>query len=420
MRPRWRRLWERARDRSNAAPASSLLRRGPRHPRSASQRTVAEIESVYVASAERSGAAAVLARVSVRASGARGPRLDIRPATPDDRDEIIALLRRSLGSDGDPRYPELFAWKHDENRVRPVADVGGDDRDRIVAFRALMRWEFVRGGAVLRAVRAVDTATDPDYQGRGSVPGAHDARARARSAPRASTSCSTHRTRRADPGISRWGGVRSVDFRRRCDSWVRLERCSVAFTVPADRWSQPLTIGDVGRRRGLAAARAVTVAGRVRPTWRELRTNLDEEFLAWRFGTPLLGYRVVDDGDAAIICRSRRRGSALELAVVAVVRSARFGRSTRRSSAARRPARLRRSASAGPDVVVVRAAAGRWPGAHLAGGERSRRASARQLGADARRRRVVLKSSRSAVGWTMCSGSCSGVGESPERRRPAA
>jgi hypothetical protein len=30
-----------------------------------------------------------------------------------------------------------------------------------------MRWEFVRGGEVLRAVRAVDTATDPDYQGKG-------------------------------------------------------------------------------------------------------------------------------------------------------------------------------------------------------------------------------------------------------------
>ncbi len=41
------------------------------------------------------------------------------------------------------------------------------DRGRVVAFRAFMRWEFVRGGRVLRAVRAVDTATDPDYQGRG-------------------------------------------------------------------------------------------------------------------------------------------------------------------------------------------------------------------------------------------------------------
>ena len=38
---------------------------------------------------------------------------------------------------------------------------------RIVGLRAFMRWEFVRGGEVLHAVRAVDTATHPDYQGKG-------------------------------------------------------------------------------------------------------------------------------------------------------------------------------------------------------------------------------------------------------------
>ena len=35
------------------------------------------------------------------------------------------------------------------------------------AFRVLMRWEFVEHGRVVHAVRAVDTATHPDYQGRG-------------------------------------------------------------------------------------------------------------------------------------------------------------------------------------------------------------------------------------------------------------
>ena len=41
------------------------------------------------------------------------------------------------------------------------------DDDRVVALRVLLRWEFTRGGETLRAVRAVDTATDPNYQGRG-------------------------------------------------------------------------------------------------------------------------------------------------------------------------------------------------------------------------------------------------------------
>ena len=34
-------------------------------------------------------------------------------------------------------------------------------------FRAFLRWEWEREDIVQRAVRTVDTATDPDYQGRG-------------------------------------------------------------------------------------------------------------------------------------------------------------------------------------------------------------------------------------------------------------
>jgi len=49
---------------------------------------------------------------------------------------------------------------------------------------------------------------------------------------------------------------------------------------------------------------------------REVRTNLSDDFLRWRFGTPILDYRVVDDGRSAVIVRARKRGSALELAVV--------------------------------------------------------------------------------------------------------
>ena len=73
----------------------------------------------------------------------------------------------SLGWTDEPRYRELFAWKHERNPFGPslawVVERGG----RVVAVRLFMRWEFRRGGATLRAVRAVDTATHPDHQGRG-------------------------------------------------------------------------------------------------------------------------------------------------------------------------------------------------------------------------------------------------------------
>src|SRR5205823_70862 len=41
------------------------------------------------------------------------------------------------------------------------------DGDRVIGFRTFMRWEFGHAGRVYRAVRAVDTATHPEYQGRG-------------------------------------------------------------------------------------------------------------------------------------------------------------------------------------------------------------------------------------------------------------
>ena len=82
--------------------------------------------------------------------------------------------------------------------------------------------------------------------------------------------------------------------------------------MPADRWSQPL----IGR----ATVDEWLGGGGVGDRWpkpvdvREVRTNLSDNFLRWRFGTPILDYRV-DDGRSAVIVR-KRAGSALELAVV--------------------------------------------------------------------------------------------------------
>ena len=125
---------------------------------------VAELEATYLAAAADRAVEPGEAR-SARPS--RPPALDIRPAGTDDRDEVLALLRRSLGAGDDPRYPELFSWKHDQNAFGTSPMWVAVDGERIAAFRTLMRWEFVRGGRILRAVRAVDTATDPDYQGKG-------------------------------------------------------------------------------------------------------------------------------------------------------------------------------------------------------------------------------------------------------------
>jgi GNAT superfamily N-acetyltransferase len=87
--------------------------------------------------------------------------------TEEDRPAILALLTKSLGWHDDPRYQALFEWKHDQNPFGRSPMWVACDGDRVVALRVFMRWQFRRGNETLRAVRAVDTATDPEYQGKG-------------------------------------------------------------------------------------------------------------------------------------------------------------------------------------------------------------------------------------------------------------
>ncbi len=80
--------------------------------------------------------------------------LDIRPATPDDRASILELCRTSLRWGDDPRFVELFSWKHDLNAFGPSSLWVAVDGDQVIGLRAFMKWEFRRGTENTRAVRA--------------------------------------------------------------------------------------------------------------------------------------------------------------------------------------------------------------------------------------------------------------------------
>jgi GNAT superfamily N-acetyltransferase len=88
----------------------------------------------------------------------------------EDRDEsaVLELLTASLG--GGPagvRSPGFFRWKHLENPFGHSLMLVAESQGRIVGLRAFMRWEFATRVRTVRAVRAVDTATHPEHQGRG-------------------------------------------------------------------------------------------------------------------------------------------------------------------------------------------------------------------------------------------------------------
>ncbi len=184
-----------------------------------------------------------------------------------------------------------------------------------------MRWEFVRDGAVVRAVRAVDTATHPDYQGQGiftrltlqAIEELRDDVSFVFNTP----------NDQSRPGYLKmgWEVVGRLPTSVRPIGVTGIPRIATA-RVPAERWSSPSTAGESAADVLLDVPALERLLDSL-PASTGMRTNLSVAFLQWRYRTPLLAYRCVvapggiDEGIA--IFRIRARGSAREAALVAVI-----------------------------------------------------------------------------------------------------
>jgi GNAT superfamily N-acetyltransferase len=242
--------------------------------------------------------------------------LVVRRASADDMEAVLELLRASMEREQDRRFEALFRWKHEENAFGASPMWVACDGERLVGLRVFMRWEFSRGDATLRAVRAVDTATHPDYQGRGIF---------------------TRLTLGALPDLTEEG----VDFVFNTPNdksrpgylkmgWRALGRVPASIRptavsrlgslrgarAPASHWSETVRWG-ADPTGALADGEAVDALLASRPVPSTLRTRLDAKVLQWRYGTSLLGYRAVLAGntiaDGVAFVRVRTRGGAREV-----------------------------------------------------------------------------------------------------------
>jgi N-acetylglutamate synthase-like GNAT family acetyltransferase len=93
--------------------------------------------------------------------------MEIRTATEHDVPLIVELLKKSLGEELMPKSREYWQWKHIDNPFGKSPVILAFENDILVGVRAFMRWQWKSSGQVFESVRAVDTATHPDYQGRG-------------------------------------------------------------------------------------------------------------------------------------------------------------------------------------------------------------------------------------------------------------
>jgi GNAT superfamily N-acetyltransferase len=255
-------------------------------------------------------------------TGPSEPSLTVRPAAPEDRAAVLELLSASLGWLPNEYFERFFAWKHEQNPFGASPGWVAVDGDRVVGFRTFLRWEYLgRGGRSYRAVRAVDTATHPEYQGRGifrrlTMAALDDLRAEGVSFV-FNTPNSQSRPGYLKMGWSEVGRLPASVRLRSPGAAVRVAQAR----VPADRASTPT---DVGRSaiEALDDPSLPDLLASLPPESR-LNTRRTDAFLRWRYGFPPLEYRALTvsnrAADGVALFRLRRRGPALECALCDVL-----------------------------------------------------------------------------------------------------
>ena len=249
--------------------------------------------------------------------------LAIRRYTDQDEAAVLALLQTSLGWLADEHHTAFFRWKHRDNPFGPSPAWVALDGERIVGLRVLLRWEFDRAegpdDGIARAVRAVDTATDPGYQGRGifSALTRHAIDDLAREGLHFIFNTPNDQSR---PGYLKmgWEVVGRLPVAARPRSPVSLARMARARTA-ADLWSTPTNAG-LDAVTALADTRTLDTLLASQPPAGGLRTRRTAAVIRWRYtGFPPLAYRVLLQGsrleEGFAVFRLRRRGQALEAVV---------------------------------------------------------------------------------------------------------
>jgi GNAT superfamily N-acetyltransferase len=239
--------------------------------------------------------------------------LEIREATDADLPDILTLLQSSLGWVPDEQYADFYRWKHHDNPFgRSPAWVAVDD-GRIVGLRVWLRWRFRHRGTTWDAVRAVDTATHPDHQGRGIFRKLTTSSLEVLRAEGVAHVFNTP-NEQSRPGYLKMGWVEigKLPVGVRFPSPAAAAK-ALRARVPAEKWSRSTDVG-IPALEALADDTEVERLVARLPDDR-IRTDLDVEVLRWRYGFGPLHYRAVREDGGIGLFRLRRRGPSTECVV---------------------------------------------------------------------------------------------------------
>ena len=278
----------------------------------------------------------------------------------DRLDDAIELLRETMGWERGERTEDFFRWKHlrspfGESPGWIATDKSGD----VIALRIFMRWTFVGEKGAIGAVRAVDTATRPDQQGKGwfrklTLHGIEEL-----------TSNGTAFVFNT-PNTESWPGYQKMGWRAgpslsmgvRVARPGRLAAVWGARRAAAEKWADPT--GRAPRAADFFKTESSAVERLLRDAPAPVgATHRTTKFLEWRYGFEPLGYQVTSRPDPAegfIVHRTRTRGTAKELTVCDLVSPP--------TSARHRSALLAKAlADSSADYAVGALATTPWPSA---------------------------------------------------------
>jgi GNAT superfamily N-acetyltransferase len=251
----------------------------------------------------------------------------IRPYRDEDEAAVLCLLDASLGAGpGGSRPAEFFRWKHLESPFGRSFMLLAEASDRIIGLRAFMRWRFAADGSTFRAVRAVDTATHPDFQGRGVF---------------------SKLTRTAiDLLGEECDFIFNTPNEKSLPGYLKMGWTPVAQIPIYLRPARPVCaavhalLGPPERGRASAHPAAVALDRIHAPADGRISTPRSDEYVLWRYvRAPLLDYRAVRTERGAAIFRVRPRRRLVEATVSEVfapdpAEAARLLKLVRRSSGA--------------------------------------------------------------------------------------
>jgi GNAT superfamily N-acetyltransferase len=265
-----------------------------------------------------------------------GTAIEIRPYRGADEAGVLELLEASLGGAPSGSWgPDFFRWKHLDNpygkSLMLVAEQGG----RIIGLRAFLRWRFRAGTRTLQAVRAVDTATHPDFQGRGVFSRlTREALDVLRDEVDLVFNTPNEKSLQGYLKMG-WSVVGRIPVSIRVRHPIRLARHVHSLAAPAvldrgvvlDAAPASQVLWDHQPLEALLAR-----AGIPEP---RIHTESDLKYLRWRYGQAPLDYRAVEErqGDrilGAAIFRVRRRGALVETAVGELLAAPGDGQTARR------------------------------------------------------------------------------------------